>query len=266
MRQLAKAIYSSALALILLSIFALTPANQVDDILVKGIQQMTSAYNLWEADSWQAVVTTFEQAVKQAPDYAASHYWAGVGYYYQAAFYLHARDKDKDDRAGKRAIAQGIKTLKTVIQLNPNDSESYALLGVLQGMQIKMNIWSAPGNGPLVEKNRELALELNEDNPRVHYLTGISLFMTPELFGGSDDMALEHMLKAITLFEKERSQQAEPLAPRWGYHDCLAFIGDIYLKKKDVKQAYRYYQRALNVNPNDLKATEGLERINQKGE
>jgi tetratricopeptide (TPR) repeat protein len=57
------------------------------------------------------------------------------------------------------------------------------------------------------------AMELNPNNPRLYYLQGMSLFNTPEQFGGGKDKAKPVFEKAVALYKTE---QAKPLYPHWG--------------------------------------------------
>lgn len=232
-----------------------------ETIVNQGIRQLQQAINHWQADAFDQAAKLFNEAASTSDQDSRVYYWLGVTYYYKASYYLYARPQDRVEAEGKQAVNLGIEALKKAVHLAPDESETHALLGVLQGMMIQMNPWSALSAGPQVEQHRKQALHLNPDNPRVHYLTGLSLYMTPQLFGGSRDLALQHLLTAQTLFEKERTNSPEPLEPRWGYDMDLAFIGEIYYKQNQIKEAYRYYQKALLVNPHNLKALQGLEQL-----
>jgi hypothetical protein len=56
-------------------------------------------------------------------------------------------------------------------------------------------------------------MELNPNNPRLYYLQGMSIFGTPEQFGGGKSKAKPIFEKAVALFKEE---QPKPLFPRWG--------------------------------------------------
>ena len=56
-------------------------------------------------------------------------------------------------------------------------------------------------------------MELNPNNPRLYYLQGMSLFNTPEQFGGGKDKAKPVFEKAVELYKAE---QPKPLYPHWG--------------------------------------------------
>lgn len=235
--------------------------ESANDLILKGIKQLNRAYDQWDKEGFAEAVRTFEHASETAPDDHLPLYWEGVGLFHLAVYHLFGRDQDRDETQGEARVAAGIKTLERAVDLNDAFSESYALLGVLQGMKIKLHILSALSLGPRVKANRNRALELNPENPRVHYLTGVSLWTAPEIFGGGTEKALKHFEKAEALFEKESKEEGDPLRPRWGHSTCLAFMGDLYAERKDYQQAQRYYLKALQVNPNDSMAKKGLETI-----
>jgi tetratricopeptide (TPR) repeat protein len=59
----------------------------------------------------------------------------------------------------------------------------------------------------------EKALKLDPNNPRLHYLKGMSLFGTPEQFGGGKDKAKPVFEKAVQLYKEAKPKE---LYPRWG--------------------------------------------------
>jgi len=65
------------------------------------------------------------------------------------------------------------------------------------------------------------ATTLNPNNPRVYYLQGMSLFGTPEKFGGGKSVAKPVFQKAVDLGEAE---QAKPLYPHWGLDMSKAML------------------------------------------
>ena len=65
-------------------------------------------------------------------------------------------------------------------------------------------------------------LELDPNNPRLHYLQGMSVFGTPEQFGGGKAKAKPILEKAVELYKAE---QPKPMYPHWGQkqaEDALA--------------------------------------------
>jgi hypothetical protein len=56
-------------------------------------------------------------------------------------------------------------------------------------------------------------IEIDPKNPRLYYLQGMSLFNTPEAFGGGKAKAKPVFEKAVSLF---KSEEVKPLYPKWG--------------------------------------------------
>ena len=62
-------------------------------------------------------------------------------------------------------------------------------------------------------------MQLDPNNPRLYYLQGMSLFGTPEQFGGGKDKAKPVFEKAVELF---KAAQPKPLYPNWGKEQAEA--------------------------------------------
>ena len=61
------------------------------------------------------------------------------------------------------------------------------------------------------------AMTLNPNNPRLYYLQGMSIFNTPEQFGGGKEKAKPVFEKSIALF---KAAQPKPLYPTWGQKEA----------------------------------------------
>ncbi|NNV54422.1 hypothetical protein [Limnovirga soli] len=59
----------------------------------------------------------------------------------------------------------------------------------------------------------EKGIKLDPTNPRLYYLQGMSVFNTPEQFGGGKEKAKPLFAKAVELF---KAAQVKPLYPSWG--------------------------------------------------
>jgi hypothetical protein len=64
-------------------------------------------------------------------------------------------------------------------------------------------------------------MALNANNPRLYYLQGMSLFNTPEQFGGGKAKAKSIFEKAVELYKTE---QAKPLHPHWGDKEAAQML------------------------------------------
>lgn len=82
--------------------------------------------------------------------------------------------------------------------------------------------------GKIFDDELELAKTANANNPRIYYNKGISVFYTPEMFGGGKSKALTYLEKAKTLFEQEN--QDDITIPSWGSE-----INDEFIKQANQK-------------------------------
>jgi tetratricopeptide (TPR) repeat protein len=255
----------TGIVLILFYCVGVTSAADDVETVQTAIEKLHRAYTEWDIQGFKDVAELCEEVVARDPDNAKAWYWRGTALFFATLRYLYTHDTAADTSQGLRTIDQGIASLNEAIQINPDFSESYAIRGVLRGMRISLEPWSMVTHGPFVGKDRDMALKINPDNPRVHYLTGMSYWYAPKLLGGRQK-ALRHLLKAEQLFVFEASQDNEPLEPTWGYEMCLSFIGDFYREKKDRAKAEEYYTKALALNADDLVAQNGLNKLKKHEE
>ena len=243
--------------LLIITSFGTAASPQDYDIILNGIEELNTAYDGWDNKGFLDAAALFDKAASESSDNALALYWEGTALFFLSLHQMYSRDKKANVSEGLLTVKQGIKTLTRSIKKDSLFSESYALRGVLRGIHIKLKPWSAISQGSRVGKDRSRALALNSENPRVHFLTGVSFWYAPELLGGKEK-ALEHYEEAEKLFALERAKKQDPLMPVWGYSTCLSFIGDLYAEHKDMVKARQYYEKSLKVNPNDPLAAKGL--------
>jgi tetratricopeptide (TPR) repeat protein len=88
---------------------------------------------------------------------------------------------------------------------------------------------------------------LAPENPRVLLLDAISLYNTPERWGGDKDKAIEQLHAALDQFED--AAPSDPLAPQWGHADAYAWLGIAHLEAGRHAQARKALQQALDTRP-----------------
>jgi tetratricopeptide (TPR) repeat protein len=235
-------------------------ADDSRDLMIRGIESFNRAYNDWDEKEFLSSMSLFKEASQAGQNDGLAEYWIGTVYFFITQHDLFTYDKPTDKKRGIENAKRGIEVLTRSIELAPDFCESYALRGVLRGILIKMKPSSVFTQGRKVGKDRDRALALDKFNPRVHYLTGVSFWYAPEILGGREK-ALEHLLEAEKLFEKEKQNTKDKVLPVWGHSTCLAFIGDIYLELKKNKNAQDYYTKALEINPADPLAQKGFKKL-----
>lgn len=248
----------AATVLVLLTVPAARSGPAATNLLVRGVLQFRTGANNWDYSAMTNSVALLQSACRAEPDSYAAHYWQGAAQFH---LLLHRRrwedvKRDRDEEA--RIMGHTVGLLERALELRKDDPETHALLSTLHGMRIAGAPYTALWRGRKVSHHRKLALRADPDNPRIHYLLGMSHFHAPAILGGKKG-ALSALRKAEELFEAERDAAVSPLTPAWGYVHCLAFIGEAYRELGNRKEAEAYYRKALAVNPGHKMAKEGLQ-------
>lgn len=119
-----------------------------------------------------------------------------------------------DQTMDKDANAERIKKLCDKAAAINDNAEIYVVRNMAATQQMLVNPqehWMNYGQEAAGALNK--GLQLDPNNPRIYYLQGMSLFNTPEQFGGGKDKAKPLFEKAVALFKAEQSRA---LYPHWG--------------------------------------------------
>jgi len=136
--------------------------------------------------------------------------------YYYASFMLTLAsftDTTADNKDGYLDKADNF--INIADSLEEDESEIYVLKGMIAQARLQvdpMNRWMK--YGPIANNNFTKAMKLDTLNPRPEYLQGISLYYTPEQFGGGPAPAKQLLEKSL-----EKYNQFIPdndLMPNWG--------------------------------------------------
>ncbi|WP_018615813.1 hypothetical protein [Segetibacter koreensis] len=212
--EFAKNVKSGAMALVILLMLTASSFAQSDKFtqaMQKNIQLLDSAKT---SEDLAAVSSAFERigdAEKNQwlPYYYASLALTTVGWMDQKV------DKDKN--------AEQIKALCNKAEAIEKNAEICSIKNMAATQQMLVNPqerWQTFGKE--ASTALEQGLQLDSNNPRLYYLQGMSLFNTPEQFGGGKTKAKPVFEKAVALFKAEH---AKPLYPQWGLkqaEDALA--------------------------------------------
>jgi Flp pilus assembly protein TadD len=137
------------------------------------------------------------------------------------------------------------KNLSDAMKMNPKSGEARALRASVLGQLIRFG-----GNkmelGPDARADRDEALQLEPNNPRVVLQAAITTFHTPAEYGGSAEKAEAGLRHAIALFEREPAGRPWP---NWGRFDAHAWLGQVLAARGDKEGARSEYNLALAVWP-----------------
>jgi tetratricopeptide (TPR) repeat protein len=158
-------------------------------------------------------------------------------------FYLSSSNNPE----AEKSLIEAQKYLEKAMAVDPLFGEADALHGYLLGFEIALHPEKAMSLGMSSFGYFSKGFEKDPENPRIHLLKGISLFYTPEAYGGGADNAIESLTKAAGLFEKDVVK--DPLKPSWGKEEAYTYLGLAYKQKKDFEKAKEMLKRALEINP-----------------
>ena len=128
----------------------------------------------------------------------------------------------QDARLDKDANAEKIKALCDKAEAIEKSSEICEIRNMAATQQMMIDPqsrWATFGQeaGNALQKG----MQLNPNNPRLYYLQGMSVFNTPESFGGGKTKAKPIFEKAVALY---KSEQVKPLYPRWGQKEAESML------------------------------------------
>jgi tetratricopeptide (TPR) repeat protein len=162
-------------------------------------------------------------------------------YYGYVAFLIGVERKDKAERYIDEA-EQYLDMLKSV---DSYQSYAEAMHGAFIAYKIGIKKARAIYLGPRSMNHIKKAIELDPDNPYGWVERGNAEYHMPRTFGGSYETAAEYFLKAINIFEKEKST----LQCNWVYMNTLAWLAQSYDKSGKDKKAEETYQKILSIEP-----------------
>lgn len=149
-------------------------------------------------------------------------------------------------KAAKFYIKDGMEKLTECLDEMPDFGEAHALMSSYYGGKISLLPISGMWNGVKSQEYMGNAIKYSSDSPRVFLLDGIGKIFTPEKYGGGFVKAELSLNKAIELFESEAGKN---VIPSWGHAEVYIWLGIIESKKGDKMKAKEYYQKSLEIEP-----------------
>lgn len=213
----------------------------------ESLERIQAAVRAFDKDALTEAGKAFEKLKVDASDLARFSYWRGYLEYRLATFCFEQAARESE---AAKHIDKALSRLENAVRSDPADEESFALLGTLTAMKIKLNLLSALWLGPRSDGYFDKAEKLNPENPRLHYLKGIITFYKPEFAGGGARKAAAFFKHATSLFESEATEEpGDALRPRWGYGECLYFLGRACLGEGKKEEARGWFTKANEIDP-----------------
>jgi hypothetical protein len=184
------------------AIFASAQSERFVSAMKKNITLMDSAKST--AD-FQSVANAFERIGDAEKTQWLPYYYAGLAL---------TRIGWTDQKIDKDANADKIKALCDKAEALDKNAEICTIRNMAATQQMMVDPQSRwQTYGMEASTALEKGMKLDPNNPRLYYLQGMTLFNTPEQFGGGKDKAKPVFEKSVALF---KTAQSKELYPDWG--------------------------------------------------
>jgi hypothetical protein len=190
----------------LLTVLFFITANAQSEKYVAAMKKNLAMFDSVKTTAdYQSLAAAFERIGDAEKTQWLPYYYAGLSL---------ATAGWQDTKLDKDANSEKIKALcdrAEAIEKSSEICEIRNMAATQQMMVDPQSRWASYGQeaGNALQKG----MQLNPNNPRIYYLQGMSVFNTPEAFGGGKTKAKPIFEKAVALFKTE---QPAPLHPRWG--------------------------------------------------
>ncbi len=161
-------------------------------------------------------------------------YWIAYQRYYQSIYYLKVGNKDMSEESIDEAI-------DTIESIKTKNSDDYALLSIMTGFSLQFKGMRAMFIASSIKKCAIQAIAADSTNIRAYYAYGSNDYYTPEQYGGGKE-AERYLLKAISLTSQKIENR---YLPSWGEPESYELLIKLYIRKKEMVKAERYYNIAI---------------------
>ena len=145
-------------------------------------------------------------------------------------------------------LDKAISCLEKIQNSNPTYMEACVLLHNLYGRKIGFKPMLGLSLLPKMKKMGEIARQMEPENPRWLLMEAVYDYHAPKRFGGDREKALMGFEKAASVLASRA--QSEFGSPDWGLTDAYAWLGICYSDAGENDLAKRYFDKALEVDPN----------------
>ena len=199
------------IASLLIAVIANAQSEKFESAMKANLSKFDSAKTLANYESIAAAFIRIGDAEKSQ---WLPYYWAGLAL--STAGWV-------DQKADKDVLAGRINGLCDKADALTTDNADKAEILVLRNMAATQQMLVDPQArymtyGQQAAGFLQKGITLNANNPRLYYLQGMSLFNTPEQFGGGKAKAKPVLEKAVSLFKTE---PVKPLYPQWGDKEAI---------------------------------------------
>jgi len=194
----------------LVSVAAFSQSDKYTQAMQKDLVLLDSAKT---AADLSAASATFERVGDAEKTQWLPYYWAALSKV-RVGWMDNSVDKDK--------LAEEVKALCAKGEAINDNAEFASIRNMAATQQMLVNPqerWQTYGQEAAAALQK--GMQMDPNNPRLYYLQGMSVFNTPEQFGGGKDKAKPIFQKAVDLYKVE---EKKPLYPTWGAQEADSML------------------------------------------
>lgn len=164
---------------------------------------------------YQALAANFERIGDAEKTQWLPYYYAGLAL--STAGWM-------DQNMDKDANAEKIKSVCAKAEAIEKNAEIYTIRNMAATQQMMVDPQSRwMSYGQEASDFLQKGMKIDPNNPRLYYLQAMSIFGTPEQFGGGKAKAKPVFEKAVALFKAEAPK---PMYPHWGQKEAEAKLAE----------------------------------------
>jgi tetratricopeptide (TPR) repeat protein len=198
--------------------------------------------DLEDRSALEHAVAELSAAADKAPGDAEAQYRLALASAYLGEIALELRDKSGAEHAAKT----GITAAERAVELKPNQSEYFRVLGTLYGQVIPANVLLGMSYGKKSEDAIAKAIALDPKSAQAYLARGIGNYYKPELFGGGPEPAIRDLRHVLELDPKSA--------------EAYLWLGLALRKMHRNAEARDAFTKSLELNPRRVWTKQQLEK------
>ncbi len=217
--------------------------ENIDSLIITSRDELNLSILSFKEDLIKNSIKKFEQLLPNNEKVWLVNYYIAYGYY-KLGIYYFAKENIKK---AKESFGEAFLNINNCVSENDSFAEGYIMKANILKIKSAVEQFHSVELDNEVYEYFENAKKLDPDNPRIYYSIGILNYFQPQIYGGDIEVAKENFIKAIELYSTYKPKAKT--YPDWGFDETYAWLGKIASDQGNINLAKKYYNKALDVNP-----------------